>query len=82
MRTTLTLDEDVSRLLERLMKKKGLSLKAAVNEGLRQGLRVIEEEKPQRRRSFTRPADLGTCLIGNLDDVAEALSIAEGDSFR
>ena len=38
MRTTLTLDKDVAVALERLRKARKASLKAVVNEALRQGL--------------------------------------------
>jgi len=38
MRTTVTLDPDVEALLRRLMKEKGLSFKAALNQALREGL--------------------------------------------
>jgi len=30
----------------------------------------------------TPTVDLGTCLIGSLDDVHEALALAEGDDAR
>ena len=39
MRTTVTLDPDVSALLKRQMQERGLSLKAALNEAVRSGLR-------------------------------------------
>lgn len=38
MRTTLTLDPDVAIRLRREMRRRGESLKAIVNEGLRKGL--------------------------------------------
>lgn len=38
MRTTLTLDPDVSMIVRREMRRRGRSLKAVVNEGLRRGL--------------------------------------------
>jgi hypothetical protein len=37
MRTTLTLDEDVAALLERVRSQRSLGLKQAVNEALRRG---------------------------------------------
>ena len=37
MRTTLTLDEDVAAILERLRKSRDTSLKDLVNEALRRG---------------------------------------------
>jgi ribbon-helix-helix CopG family protein len=39
MRTTLTLDDDVAAILERLRKSRDASLKDLVNEALRRGLK-------------------------------------------
>jgi hypothetical protein len=82
MRTTLTLDEDVAASLGRVREKRKLSLKGAVNEALRRGLREMEEDAPHRPAYSTEPVSLGECLIGSLDDVSEALAVAEGEDFR
>lgn len=79
MRTTLTLDDDVAALLERVRAGQKLTLKDAVNEGLRRGLAQLEEPRPSRRKRYTVPVDLGDCLVGSIDDVAEVLAIAEGE---
>jgi hypothetical protein len=82
MRTTLTLDIDVSIELETLRRKRGLSLKDAVNDALRRGLRAIAEGDDKPRSEFvTRSVDLGLPRLP-LDDVAEALAGAEGEGFR
>lgn len=82
MRTTLTIDEDVAVALRRLRRKRNEGLKQIVNEALRRGLKqMTENEKPQNRYE-TRSVSLGRCLIGSIDDLAEALAIAEGESFR
>lgn len=82
MRTTLTLDKDVAVALERLRKKRKASLKVVVNEALRQGLSQMASPPPARRELRTRAVSLGRCLAGNIDNVSEALAIAEGESFR
>jgi Arc/MetJ family transcription regulator len=82
MRTTLTLDDDVAVLLEKVRKAQGLSLKKAVNIALRTGLRELTTPDRRLRRFRTSKADLGRCLIGGLDDVAGALAIGEGESFK
>jgi hypothetical protein len=82
MRTTLSIDDDVAALLEKIRKAKKLSLKQAVNEALRAGLRDLSTPPRRRHRPYTEKSDLGRCLIGNLDDVSEALAAAEGESFR
>jgi hypothetical protein len=82
MRTTLTLEDDVAVLLSRVQKAKKLGLKDAVNEGLRNGFRQMLGPSGPQRPFKTKSVDLGRCLIGNLDDVAEALATAEGEGFR
>jgi hypothetical protein len=42
VRTTLTLDDDVARLLERVRKRRGITLKELVNKALREGLARLE----------------------------------------
>lgn len=78
MNMTLKFDDDVAATLGRVREKQNLSLKGAVNEALRRGLREMEEGEGTRKRYATAPLSLGGCLIGNLDDVAEALAVAEG----
>jgi len=81
MRTTLTLDDDVAALLVRIMKTKKASLKHVVNDGLRRGLSQIDS--PLRGKRYSTPTvKLGRCLVGALDDVAETLAIAEGESLQ
>ena len=82
MRTTLTLDKDVAALLERLRKARRASLKELVNEGLRQGLKIMDTPKRKRTLFRTKSVDLGPCLLGKVDNVAEVLAVAESESFR
>jgi hypothetical protein len=82
MRKTLTLDEDVAALLIRVQAARSAPLKAVVNEALRLGLSRMAALAPPQPRCETRSFDAGRCLVGSLDDVAEALAVAEGESFR
>jgi hypothetical protein len=82
MRTTLTLDPDVAALLQRVRGARGATLKDAVNEALRRGLKQMTEQAPEPTRHHTEAVSLGRCLIRDLDDVAEALAVAEGEAFR
>lgn len=82
MRTTLTLEKDVAVALERLRKARKTSLKTVVNEALRQGLEQMASPPPARRAPRTRAVSLGRCLAGNIDNISEALAIAEGESYR
>jgi len=82
MRTTLTLDPDVAALLERVCEVRGASLKEVVNEGLRRGLEQMVEPARPAESFRTQTVSLGSCLIGDFDDVAEALAVAGGQGFR
>ncbi|MEP6656973.1 MAG: ribbon-helix-helix protein, CopG family [Betaproteobacteria bacterium] len=82
MRTTLTLDKDVAAVIERLRKAKRQSLKAIVNEALREGLKHTAAPPRHRRPFRTDSVDLGRCFLGNVDNVAEVLAVVEGESFK
>jgi hypothetical protein len=82
MRTTLTIDEDVAVQLRRLRQGQNRGLKQIVNEALRRGLKQMTEAENPHGRYETTSVSLGRCLIGSIDDVAEALAVAEGEKFR
>lgn len=82
MRTTLSLEDDVAALLVRAQKTRKAALKTVVNEALRTGLKVMLAPPPRRKRFETQAVELGRCLVGNLDDVAEVLAVAEGENFQ
>ena len=82
MRTTLTLDPDVAALAERMQRVRGQSFKVIVNEALRSGLRAMEVPSGESVAYKTPAVDLGRCMVGSLDDVAEVLALAEGEDFR
>ena len=82
MRTTLTLDSDVAALLRRAQQTHGGSFKAVVNEALRHGLRRMTAPSGRAVHYRTPTVDLGRCLPGSLDDVAEVLAVAEGEKYR
>ncbi|UCF98993.1 MAG: hypothetical protein JSV89_05505 [Spirochaetaceae bacterium] len=82
MRTTLTIDEDVAVQLQRLRRSRNRGLKQIVNEALRRGLKQMSEEEKPYSNFRTRSVSLGRCLIGSIDDVSDALAIAEGENFR
>jgi Ribbon-helix-helix protein, copG family len=82
MRTTLTLDDDVAATLERLRKSRDASLKDLVNEALRRGLKDMNSRSQRRERLRTRSVALGQLRIADLDNIAEALAIAEGEAYK
>ena len=78
----MTLDDDVAVALERLRKARGAKFKTLVNEVLREGLRHSRTRPARGERFRTRSVDLGRPRAGSLDNVAEALALAEDDRFR
>jgi hypothetical protein len=82
MRTTLTLEKDVAVLLARLRREQKMTFKEIVNEALRLGLQRVTSSRKQHKTYVTHSLDLGRCLVGNLDDIAEVLAIVDGESYR
>lgn len=82
MRTTITIDDDLAVIIERLRKTRDASLKSVINEALREGLRQLDAPRPHRKLFRTRAVDLGKPLLPDVDNVAEVLAIAEGDAYK
>ena len=79
MRTTLTLDDDLAAALERLRRTRDATLKDdLVNEALRRGLSDMGRRTKSRERVSTRVAELGRVRLVSIDNIVEALAIAEG----
>ena len=82
MRTTLTLDDDVAAALERLRKSRDASLKQLINEALRRGLEEMRSRPKRREPMQTRSVALGRVRVASIDDIGEALAIADGETFK
>ncbi len=80
MRTTLTLEEDVAKLLRGEMRRSGASLKAVVNRFLRIGL--ASSGQGARKRFVVRPRALGLPPGLLYDNVAELLEKVEGPKHK
>jgi hypothetical protein len=78
MRTTLTLDDDVAVQVERLRRERDASLKDIVNEALRRGLRELQK-RPRKPGRFRTKGFPGLAVTIPIDNVAEAIAIAEGE---
>jgi hypothetical protein len=76
VRTTLSIDEDVAKLLRGEMRRSGLSFKAAVNHFLRLGL--ANSHKPRRKPFVVRPLPLKLPAGLSYDNVEELLEALEG----
>jgi ribbon-helix-helix CopG family protein len=83
MRTTVTLDDDLAVRLEQRRADRGITFKEALNEAVRRGLAAENEPESGGRATLTtRPLAMGRRLIDDIDSVAEALAVAEGEAFR
>lgn len=80
MRTTLSLDDDVAKLLRRELRRSGTSLKAAVNHFLRLGLMV--SIKRERKPFVVHPRSLGLPPGLSYDSVEDLLEALEGTAHR
>ena len=81
MRTTITLEEDVALMIEKIRKEKQLSFKRVINEVLRRGL--VEMRSAERRDLIYATPELGAgaCKYPDVDNVAEILAVAEGEDY-
>jgi len=77
VRTTLTLDDDVSAKLRAEMRRSGRSFKQTVNDFLRLGLHARRESKG-RKPFQVKARDLGVRPGLNYDCVSELLEQLEG----
>jgi hypothetical protein len=82
MRTTLSLDDDVAKMIEQRRKATDATFKEIVNQALREGLTSMA--KPSRRKKLfrTKAVSHGKCYLPNLDDTSEVLAFAEGEWHR
>jgi hypothetical protein len=72
MRTTVTLDPDVERLIKDTMRERGISFKEALNEAARDGLRGKDHGRPRKFVQKTFP--MGAEQLFRWD---KALSVAD-----
>lgn len=79
----MTLDDDLAVRLEEQRAQRGLTFKEVLNDALRRGLAAADEQAPGPAGAHTtRPLPLGRRLVGDMDNVAEALAVADGEAFR
>lgn len=81
MRTTLSIDDDVAAMLEKVRRDRETSLKHVINEALRRGLLEMNARRKPRKPYRTPSVDLGTPLM-NIDNIAEVLAVVEGETFK
>jgi len=77
VRTTLSLDDDVARLLDKESRRSGASFKQVVNQFLRLGL--MASKQPARKPFKVTPINLG---LPHYDKVEDLLEYLEGPDHR
>ena len=85
MRTTLTLDDDVSVLLDRRQAELSIGFKELVNMLLRSALAAKPccRQTPAARPRFSTPVFKNRRLVsGEMTSVSDMLALGEGDDFR
>jgi hypothetical protein len=81
VRTTLTLDEDVSAKLREQVRKSGKPFREVVNQFLRIGLNTPEQPRPMKRFVVkARPLGLPSGL--SYDNIGDLLEQLEGPLHR
>jgi hypothetical protein len=76
MRTTLTIEPEVSAQLKKYLKETGLSLKSAINMLLRRGLHEIKKS-PNSKKHSTSAHDAGELLIPDISNVGALMSLLD-----
>jgi len=82
MRTTITLEPDVSAKIKRMQKRSGAKPKQLLNQVLRAGLEAMNKPEKTRKSFKIVPVDVGELLIPGVHSLAELLEIAEGPAFK
>jgi hypothetical protein len=80
VRTTLSLDDDVAKLLNRKVRRSGASLKETVNQLLRLGL--MASDRQNRKPFVVTPLRLGLPPGLSYDKVEDLLEALEGATHR
>ncbi|MGD0940765.1 MAG: hypothetical protein ABR905_13755 [Terracidiphilus sp.] len=81
MRTTLTIDDDIARLVEQEQRRSGESFKSTVNTLLRRGLTASRNPQPRKRFQVT-PIALNTGLGTRYQKVEDLIEAMEGPTHR
>jgi hypothetical protein len=81
VRTTLTIDDDIAKLVEQEQRRSGESFKSTVNSLLRHGLNARRNPQPRKRFKVT-PIALNTGLGTRYQKVEDLIEALEGPKHR
>ena len=82
MRTTVTIDDDIFKQIESIAEREGRTRRDVLNNTLRRGIQAARQSTAAKPGFETGSKDLGRCLILSIDNVPEALAVAESEDFR
>jgi hypothetical protein len=80
VRTTLSLDDDIANLLNKEIRRSGVSFKEAVNHYLRLGLMAAKQ--PVQKKFVVKPRAMGLPPGLSYDNIGELLDAIEGPLHR
>jgi hypothetical protein len=81
VRTTLTIDDDIARLVQEEVRRSGGTFKGTVNALLRRGLTTVSHPQSQKPL-VVKPLFLGLRPEQNYDNVESLLEELEGPGHR
>jgi len=81
VRTTLSIDDDVAKLVDHEVRRSGDSFKGTVNRLLRLGLTAARQPKP-RKRFVVTPKALNTGLGTRFEKVEDLIESLDGPLHR
>jgi hypothetical protein len=81
VRTTLSIDDDVAKLVEHEVRRSGESFKGTVNRLLRLGLTAARQPKP-RKRFVVTPRKMGLPAGLSYDSIPALMEKLEGPYHR
>ena len=79
VRTTVTFDPDVAKILERLQKERGVGLSDVVNDAVRDASKPVPKGTPMRFVQTT--SDMGPFKMP-IDNIGEVLDILDEEYWR
>ena len=79
VRTTVTFDPDVAKILERLQKERGVGLSDVVNDAVRDASKPVPKGTPKRFVQTT--SDMGPFKMP-IDNIGEVLDILDEECWR
>ena len=81
MRTTITLDDDVTAMIHEIQEAEGKKFKEVIHELLRSGLVERNAETMDGKRYKTPLLTIGSLCYPSLDSIADVLEAAEGANY-